>query len=95
MTYSLQYSDIFDPPMDLMTVKCTLEQNGYLNPIEFCKDVQLIFSYAKAYCPNKRVKVCFAMCLLEISSMLIFVMMILRYKSISFLSLYIQFRCTE
>ncbi|XP_041919293.1 bromodomain and WD repeat-containing protein 1-like isoform X2 [Alosa sapidissima] len=54
---SVSYNaEAFDPPMDFGTVRCTLEQDGYENPIELCKDVQLIFVYAKAYSPNKRTK---------------------------------------
>ncbi|XP_048119853.1 bromodomain and WD repeat-containing protein 1-like isoform X2 [Alosa alosa] len=54
---SVSYNaEAFDPPMDFGTVRRTLEQDGYENPIELCKDVQLIFVYAKAYSPNKRTK---------------------------------------
>lgn len=43
--------------MDFGTVRETLEAENYDSPLEFCKDVRLIFSNAKAYTPNKRSKV--------------------------------------
>lgn len=43
--------------MDFGSVKRTLEEDGYENPIELCKDTRLIFANAKAYTPNKRSKV--------------------------------------
>lgn len=51
------YHDIIHTPMDLSTVKRTLEEDHYENPIEFCKDTRLIFVNAKAYTPNKRSKI--------------------------------------
>ncbi|MEQ2160520.1 hypothetical protein GOODEAATRI_000037 [Goodea atripinnis] len=51
------YLDIIDAPMDFGTVKRTLEEDRYENPIELCKDTRLIFANAKAYTPNKRSKV--------------------------------------
>lgn len=54
------FAEPFEPPMDLVTVRQNLEQDAYDNPIELFKDVQLIFVYAKAFSPNKRTKVCFA-----------------------------------
>ncbi|XP_034556699.1 bromodomain and WD repeat-containing protein 3 isoform X2 [Notolabrus celidotus] len=51
------YLGIIDTPMDFGTVKRTLEQDGYENPIELCKDARLIFANAKAYTPNKRSKI--------------------------------------
>ncbi|MEQ2262313.1 Bromodomain and WD repeat-containing protein 1 [Xenotaenia resolanae] len=50
------YLDIIDAPMDFGTVKRTLEEDRYENPIELCKDTRLIFANAKAYTPNKRSK---------------------------------------
>lgn len=43
--------------MDLGTVSETLMGGNYENPIEFAKDVRLIFSNSKAYTPNKKSRV--------------------------------------
>lgn len=51
------YHDIIDTPMDFGSVKRTLEEDRYENPVELCKDARLIFANAKAYTPNKRSKV--------------------------------------
>ncbi|KAF7644935.1 hypothetical protein LDENG_00213400 [Lucifuga dentata] len=51
------YHDIIDTPMDFGTVKRTLGEDHYENPIELCKDTRLIFANAKAYTPNKRSKI--------------------------------------
>ncbi|XP_073808252.1 bromodomain and WD repeat-containing protein 3 isoform X3 [Danio rerio] len=51
------YRDIIDTPMDLGTVSETLTGGNYENPIEFAKDVRLIFSNSKAYTPNKKSRV--------------------------------------
>lgn len=51
------YRDIIDTPMDLGTVMETLSGGNYENPIEFAKDVRLIFSNSKAYTPNKKSRV--------------------------------------
>ncbi|XP_036206001.1 bromodomain and WD repeat-containing protein 1 isoform X4 [Myotis myotis] len=51
------YRDIIDTPMDFGTVRETLEAENYDSPLEFCKDIRLIFSNAKAYTPNKRSKI--------------------------------------
>ncbi|XP_072126416.1 bromodomain and WD repeat-containing protein 3 isoform X2 [Mobula birostris] len=51
------YKDIIDTPMDFNTVKETLEEENYETPLEFCKDVRLIFSNAKAYTPNKKSRI--------------------------------------
>ncbi|XP_060626304.2 bromodomain and WD repeat-containing protein 1 isoform X2 [Anolis sagrei] len=51
------YREIIDTPMDLSTVKETLEAGNYDTPMELCKDIRLIFSNAKAYTPNKRSKI--------------------------------------
>lgn len=56
------YRDIIDTPMDFGTVRETLEAGNYDSPVEFCKDIRLIFSNAKAYTPNKRSKVIFFSC---------------------------------
>ncbi|XP_033487229.2 bromodomain and WD repeat-containing protein 3 isoform X1 [Epinephelus lanceolatus] len=51
------YHDIIDTPMDFGTVKRTLGEDRYDNPVELCKDTRLIFANAKAYTPNKRSKI--------------------------------------
>ncbi|XP_061916442.1 bromodomain and WD repeat-containing protein 3 isoform X2 [Entelurus aequoreus] len=51
------YHNIIDTPMDFGTVKRTLEEERYDNPVELCKDTRLIFANAKAYTPNKRSKI--------------------------------------
>nr|XP_056714892.1 bromodomain and WD repeat-containing protein 1 [Euleptes europaea] len=51
------YREIIDTPMDLGTVKETLEAGNYDTPMELCKDIRLIFSNAKSYSPNKRSKI--------------------------------------
>ncbi|XP_068601910.1 bromodomain and WD repeat-containing protein 3 [Brachionichthys hirsutus] len=51
------YHGIIDAPMDFGSVKRTLDEDGYENPIELCKDTRLIFANAKAYTPNKRSKI--------------------------------------
>ncbi|XP_056665183.1 bromodomain and WD repeat-containing protein 3 isoform X3 [Monodelphis domestica] len=48
------YQDIIDTPMDFSTVKETLEAGNYASPLEFYKDVRLIFTNSKAYTPNKK-----------------------------------------
>uniref|UniRef100_A0A7N9APE7 Bromodomain and WD repeat domain containing 3 n=1 Tax=Mastacembelus armatus TaxID=205130 RepID=A0A7N9APE7_9TELE len=45
---------IIDTPMDLGTVSETLVAVNYENPMEFAKDIRLIFSNSKAYTPNKK-----------------------------------------
>ncbi|XP_073673576.1 bromodomain and WD repeat-containing protein 3 [Garra rufa] len=51
------YCNIIHTPMDLGTVRQTLEEEHYENPIDLCKDTRLIFANAKAYTPNKRSKI--------------------------------------
>lgn len=51
------YRDIIDTPMDLGTVSETLMGGNYEDPMEFAKDVRLIFSNSKAYTPNKKSRV--------------------------------------
>ncbi|KAI4892671.1 hypothetical protein NFI96_022685, partial [Prochilodus magdalenae] len=51
------YRDIIDTPMDLGTVSETLTAGNYENPMEFSKDVRLIFSNSKAYTPNKKSRI--------------------------------------
>uniref|UniRef100_A0A8C1ACZ5 Bromodomain and WD repeat domain containing 1 n=1 Tax=Cyprinus carpio carpio TaxID=630221 RepID=A0A8C1ACZ5_CYPCA len=51
------YCNIIDTPMDLGSVRQTLEEDRYENPIDFCKDTRQIFTNAKSYTPNKRSKI--------------------------------------
>ncbi|CAI9591490.1 unnamed protein product, partial [Staurois parvus] len=51
------YQDIIETPMDFSTVKATLEGSNYSDPLEFSRDVRLIFSNSKAYTPNKKSRV--------------------------------------
>lgn len=51
------YRNIIDTPMDLATVSETLGAGNYESPMEFAKDVRLIFSNSKAYTPNKKSQV--------------------------------------
>uniref|UniRef100_A0A8C1ZMN0 Bromodomain and WD repeat domain containing 1 n=1 Tax=Cyprinus carpio TaxID=7962 RepID=A0A8C1ZMN0_CYPCA len=53
----LDYCNIIDTPMDLGSVRQTLEEDRYENPIDFCKDTRQIFTNAKSYTPNKRSKI--------------------------------------
>ncbi|KAJ8027105.1 Bromodomain and WD repeat-containing protein 3 [Holothuria leucospilota] len=48
------YSDVIDHPMDLSTVRENLNAGFYQDPIEFAKDVRLIFTNSKAYNTNKK-----------------------------------------
>lgn len=57
ITSTQDYRDIIDTPMDLGTVSETLVAGNYENPMEFAKDVRLIFSNSKAYTPNKKSQV--------------------------------------
>lgn len=43
--------------MDFSTVKETLETGNYTSPLEFYKDIRLIFCNSKAYTPNKKSRV--------------------------------------
>jgi len=43
--------------MDFSTVKETLEAGNYTSPLEFYKDIRLIFCNSKAYTPNKKSRV--------------------------------------
>ena len=55
--FAQDYRDIIDTPMDLGTVSETLVAGNYENPVEFAKDVRLIFSNSRAYTPNKKSQV--------------------------------------
>lgn len=51
------YDKIIDSPMDLGTVREELIGENYSSPIEFCKDIRMIFSNSRSYNTNKRSKV--------------------------------------
>nr|XP_022911448.1 bromodomain and WD repeat-containing protein 3 isoform X1 [Onthophagus taurus] len=55
-----EYYQIIDSPMDLGTVKEELLAGNYEAPIDFCKDMRLIFQNSKNYNTNKRSRI-FAM----------------------------------
>lgn len=52
------YHQIIDTPMDLRTVKEDLLGGNYETPIEFAKDMRLIFTNSRNYNTNKRSRVC-------------------------------------
>lgn len=57
------YNTIIDTPMDLTTIKEDLFGGNYDSPLDFAKDVRIIFQNSKNYNTNKRSKVgffCFA-----------------------------------
>ncbi|KAH9381349.1 hypothetical protein HPB48_000406 [Haemaphysalis longicornis] len=43
------YANIIDMPMDLSTVRDRLQRDLYPSPVEFCKDVRLIFANSRNY----------------------------------------------
>ncbi|XP_063225616.1 PH-interacting protein isoform X2 [Bacillus rossius redtenbacheri] len=51
------YYHVIDTPMDLRTVKEDLLGGNYESPLEFCKDVRLIFQNSKNYNTNKRSRI--------------------------------------
>jgi bromodomain and WD repeat domain containing protein 1/3 len=51
------YTKSIDTPMDLGTVREQLEAGNYDSPIEFAKDVKLIFTNSKNFNTNKKSKV--------------------------------------
>jgi len=51
------YLHMVKVPMDLATVRENLEQRKYNTPVEFCKDMRLIFTNSKNYNTNKRSRV--------------------------------------
>ncbi|KAK7871917.1 hypothetical protein R5R35_009722 [Gryllus longicercus] len=51
------YYQVIDTPMDLRTVKEDLLGGNYESPLEFCKDVRLIFMNSKNYNTNKRSRI--------------------------------------
>ncbi|XP_068126479.1 bromodomain and WD repeat-containing protein 1 isoform X2 [Hyperolius riggenbachi] len=51
------YHDVVKTPMDFGTIKENLEAGYYSSPLEFCKDMRLVFINAKLYTPNKRSRI--------------------------------------
>lgn len=51
------YYQIIDTPMDLRTVKEDLIGGNYETPLEFAKDMKLIFTNSRNYNTNKRSRV--------------------------------------
>lgn len=51
------YLQVVDTPMDLRTVKEDLLGGNYENPLEFAKDIRLIFQNSRNYNTNKRSRI--------------------------------------
>ncbi|XP_044016177.1 bromodomain and WD repeat-containing protein 3 isoform X2 [Aphidius gifuensis] len=51
------YYQVIDTPMDLRTVKEDMLGDNYETPLEFAKDMKLIFTNSKCYNTNKRSKI--------------------------------------
>lgn len=51
------YHQIIDTPMDLLTIKEDLLGGNYQSPMDFMKDVRLIFQNSRNYNTNKRSRV--------------------------------------
>ncbi|XP_075429008.1 bromodomain and WD repeat-containing protein 3-like isoform X1 [Ascaphus truei] len=51
------YQNVIEIPMDFTSVKAMLEAGNYSDPLEFGRDVRLIFSNSKAYTPNKKSRI--------------------------------------
>ncbi|KAH8021540.1 hypothetical protein HPB51_015936 [Rhipicephalus microplus] len=51
------YSNIIDMPMDLSTVRDRLTRDLYPSPVEFCKDMRLIFANSRNYNTNKKSRI--------------------------------------
>ncbi|XP_066999443.2 bromodomain and WD repeat-containing protein 3 [Anabrus simplex] len=51
------YFQVVDTPMDLRTIKEDLLGGNYENPLEFCKDMRLMFTNSKNYNTNKRSRI--------------------------------------
>lgn len=58
----LDYHQIIDTPMDLRTVKEDLLGGNYETPVEFAKDMRLIFTNSRNYNTNKRSRVSYGRC---------------------------------
>ncbi|XP_065082304.1 PH-interacting protein [Ochlerotatus camptorhynchus] len=51
------YLQIVDTPMDLRTIKEDLLGGNYESPVDFCKDMKLIFQNSRNYNTNKRSRI--------------------------------------
>ncbi|XP_065293659.1 bromodomain and WD repeat-containing protein 3 isoform X1 [Dermacentor albipictus] len=51
------YANIIDTPMDLGTVRDRLMRDLYPSPVEFCKDMRLIFANSRNYNINKKSRI--------------------------------------
>lgn len=51
------YSQIVDTPMDLRTIQEDLRGGNYQTPLDFAKDMRLIFQNSRNYNTNKRSRV--------------------------------------
>uniref|UniRef100_A0A224YSH8 Bromodomain and WD repeat domain containing protein 1/3 n=1 Tax=Rhipicephalus zambeziensis TaxID=60191 RepID=A0A224YSH8_9ACAR len=51
------YANIIDTPMDLGTVRDRLTRDLYPSPVEFCKDMRLIFANSRNYNTNKKSRI--------------------------------------
>lgn len=54
---NLDYLQIIDTPMDLQTVKEELLSGNYETPMDFSKDMKLIFQNSRSYNTNQRSRV--------------------------------------
>lgn len=61
------YLQLIDTPMDLQTVKEELLSGNYMTPMEFAKDMRLIFQNSRAYNTNQRSRVSLPITLLCLS----------------------------
>ncbi|KAK2154938.1 hypothetical protein LSH36_253g03021 [Paralvinella palmiformis] len=52
-----EYYQIIDHPMDLGTIKEQIDCDVYETPVEFCKDVRLVFNNSRMYNTNKRSRI--------------------------------------
>lgn len=51
------YLDIIDTPVDLSKVRDWLQRDRYPDPMEFCKDMRLIFANSRNYNTNKKSRI--------------------------------------
>lgn len=52
------YNQVIDVPMDLSTIREELSAGGYSTPLDFAKDVRLVFANSKNYNTNNKSRVC-------------------------------------
>lgn len=51
------YSQVIDVPMDLSTIREELAAGAYASPLDFAKDVRLVFQNSKNYNTNNKSRV--------------------------------------